>query len=434
MHRNKTAAYTLYFIFITSISVIGNEISRHESLNLLLSYFALFFSYFWLSRFESDRSRSLLALGILARLTMFFSLPGLSDDFYRFLWDGFLIDAGINPYAFLPGEALGLNVPGITTELYNSLNSPKYYTVYPPMNQLIFWLSVNISSNMLMSVNFMRFLMIIADVGAVFYLRKLLGPKNRNLTYWYFLNPLVILEFTGNLHFEGIMIFFLLGGLYYLGKNKTFSGGVWIGLSIAAKLIPLIFLPFLFWANRWKKGVIASIAVLVVVTVFFSPLMSEVYRSGFGSSIRLYFQSFEFNGSFYLIFREIGYWVKGYNIIQSLGPAMAKVSAALIILLAIWGHFRNWEVTRVLLFSLTVYLALSTTVHPWYILTLVPLGIISGYYFPIVWSFTIFFTYVGYKETGYEISVFWIVIEYLITYSAMTYEILEKRNTSLVGI
>ncbi|MEQ9229236.1 MAG: hypothetical protein RIF46_01035, partial [Cyclobacteriaceae bacterium] len=75
---------------------------------------------------------------------MLFATPSLSDDFYRFIWDGRLLAHGIHPFAELPGFYLdpSLNIPGIDQSLFDNLNSKEYFTIYPPFAQLIFLISV----------------------------------------------------------------------------------------------------------------------------------------------------------------------------------------------------------------------------------------------------------------------------------------------------
>jgi len=93
----------------------------------------------------------------------------------------------------------------------------------------------------------MRLFIIAAEVGTLLMMQSILKKNQlplKNILY-YALNPLVILELTVNLHFEAVMIFFLMASIWYLGQNKMAWSSLSFGLAISSKLIPLIFIPLL---------------------------------------------------------------------------------------------------------------------------------------------------------------------------------------------
>jgi alpha-1,6-mannosyltransferase len=162
-----------------------------------------------------------------------------------------------------------------------------------------------------------------------------------------------------------------------------------------------------------------------VVVASLIPLLSTSLFVNIQKSLGLYFQSFEFNASLYYIFREVGFWVKGYNIIGSLGPWLSISSMTIIITISYFGP--KWMLPKAMLWVLFTYLICATTVHPWYILPLIPLGLLSGFYFPIVWSILIFVTYVGYTLEGYDLPMYWVVIEYFCLVVFMIFEFKRKK-------
>ena len=72
---------------------------------------------------------------------------------------------------------------------------------------------------------------------------------------------------------------------------------------------------------------------------------------------------------------------------------------------------------------------MSTTIHPWYILTLIPLGLLSGHWYPVIWSFTVFWSYFGYNYTGYDLPIWWILGEYIILFGTIGIELIKKTET-----
>ena len=421
LSHQKASGYTSIVIFLVTIASIGLAIPRHETFDLMLAYFSAFFCYMWMIRMN-HAPQLLFATGVIARLVFFFHLPSLSDDFYRFLWDGQLIANGISPYLYTPQEMLGNQA--FNQDLLSLLNSPSYFSIYPPLNQGLFWLAAESSNgNYLFGVNTLRLVLLLTEVGSFLLLKSVTGNKS---AFFYFLNPLVILEIVGNIHFEGLVIFFLLLFFYAIKKKKYVLSGLSVGLAAATKLIPLILIPAIFLKYRWKKGVIISSIAIGSFSLFFVFLDQQAIY-GMWESIQLYFKKFEFNASVYFLLREIGFILKGYNIIHTLGPWLLVSSIFSILLISITGALKKWNLSVILLLVLSTYYLFTTTVHPWYILTLLPLGLMGGYYFPIAWTFLVFITYGGYSENGYNLSMGWVVTEYIVLIGFVVSEMYYKK-------
>ncbi|WP_424962064.1 hypothetical protein [Ekhidna sp.] len=422
---NQTGYYTFLVVYILAIFSIGNWIERYQSLPLMLAYASAFMGYILLLQ-KSEDTKALFTTGLIVRALLFFTLPSLSDDLYRFIWDGTLIKNGIHPFAELPGYYLDKNINGITKELYELLNSPNYFTIYPPINQAIFWLSAVIGNgDWLVSANMIRLVLSAADVGSYFLIKSILRTHGKPvfLANWFWLNPLMILEGVGNLHFEGLVVFFVLFGIYGYQKSMHVLAAGGFGLAIGTKLLPLIYLPVLFLSGlRDKKWWVAPAAgVIALLTIV--PMLNATFLLGMQESLELYFQSFEFNASIYFIARQIGYWICGYNNIALIGPLLSLLSFFSICMVSIVAWKKEWSLSKSLLFVLTIYLLFATTVHPWYILPLIAFGILSGYWYPIVWSFLIFVTYIGYTKEGFELPMYLIVVEYIVLWATIVLEL-----------
>ena len=107
--------------------------------------------------------------------------------------------------------------------------SASNYTNYPPVSQLVYALAGIIAPKSIWGgVVVMRLVLILADVISLFFIQKILRylklPAHR--AFWYFLNPLVILELTGNLHFEGLMVAFLAASFWLLFSEKIRLGSL----------------------------------------------------------------------------------------------------------------------------------------------------------------------------------------------------------------
>lgn len=382
-----------------------------------------FFSLFiFINLWETKKEEIWFYIGVavLLRAVLLFAAPGLSDDVYRFLWDGYLLQAGVSPFEHLPSfyAEAGFPIAGHSAELYAELNSPNYYTIYPPVAQFTFLVSVLFDTHILpgAAVILLRLPILLCEIGSIYLLVRLLQHFRYPLKniYLYALNPLIIIELTGNLHFEGVMIFFFLLAFYFLVKHKKmWQSAVFAALSIASKLLPLLFLSFFIRRLGWKKSLLYFTIVGSVLVLLFAPITGSFFVAHFGESLDLYFRKFEFNASIYYLVRAVGYEIYGYNIIQKVGPWFAALTFFSIFIAAFSEKKSDWKsLPRVLLFAICVYLLFATTVHPWYVALPLVLCLFTRFRFPVLWSGVVWLTYANYGGAVYEEKMWAVVIEY----------------------
>ena len=271
-------AIVLALLSLAFYSTFAYHLERTDFVKLLTLFSALFFLCFKLIQFEKWNFKFLLSIGILFRLIFLIAEPNLSQDFYRFIWDGGLVKDFINPYLNLPDTLIEQSnlVIANAQELYVGMGSlsARHYSNYPPLNQLIFALaSLFGGKTILGSIVAMRSIIIFADVGIFYFGRKLLKNINQSphLIFWYFLNPLVIIELTGNLHFEGVMLFFFVWALYLLSIHKWQWAAVVYACSISVKLVPLLFLPLFLKHFNLKKSISFYTIIGATSLLLFAP-------------------------------------------------------------------------------------------------------------------------------------------------------------------
>ena len=359
------------------------------------------------------------------------SIPALSTDFYRFLWDGELVASGINPYVYPPDHYFNNDLSAYLTEVYNLLSYTIYHSMYPPFTQLTGFLASLIGNDSIPGgIVVLRIFVIGFDLLNIFIIQRLVKmfglPGNRVLLYA--LNPLIILELTGNLHHEVYLITFSLGAIYFLEKKRRISSAISLGFAVLSKLLPLIFLPLLFRKIGFKNSMIYCLVVGVVTLSGFAYFLDESL-SGLFSSGALYFQKLEFNASIYFLVREVGFWYKGYNIIQTAGIWLGVITAISIITYAAFYKPKTLF-PESFMWVWFIYVMFTTTLHPWYITPIIAFSIFTRFRFAVVWSFLIFLTYAGYTVQGYS-ETYWIFfIEYLVVYGWLIFEMFSKENQS----
>lgn len=412
-------------------------------------------------------------VGVVFRLLFLPAIPNLSQDFYRFLWDGRLLVQGVNPYLFTPEQFLGGTVNALRqaqgdnlllisqhNALYAGMGelNASHYSNYPPVNQLCFTIAgLFAGKSILGSAMVLRVLIILADIGILYFGKKLLERLNLPLKniFWYFLNPFILIELTGNLHFEGVMLFFVVWSLYLLHKGKWFWAAVLLGVSISVKLLPLLMLPLFYkFLIRNKEGnyliagmhfdrlsVIRTLSfylvVLGTVLLTFAPFLSSEFIVNFSATIGLWFQNFEFNASVYYIIRWIGFQTVGWNIIGTVGKILPIVVIMILLALTFFRPFDAARGTREMktqhlitgmLLGVSAYFLLSTTVHPWYVATPLLLSIFTKYKFPIVWSALVMLSYSAYGVDGFKENLWLVAVEYFIVIAFALTEIIEQSG------
>jgi hypothetical protein len=327
---------------------------------------------------------------------------------------------------YLPSEFIdnGFNSGLLNSTLFKSLNSPEYYTVYPPVNQFLFALCSFPQNPNLFSI-LLKIGLVLAEFGTIMIMLRILAhlklPKQNVILYA--LNPLIIIETVGNLHLESLMIFFLMLTVYRLTDAKALKSSIYFTLSIGSKLLTLMFSPIIFLWNKMKSRWVFFVSSVIMSSFLFLPILLNIESGNYTTSLDLYFRKFEFNASIYYLIRWIGFQTTGYNIIAIIGPILKILSLIIIIGLSIKyskGNFQ--ELFTGMLFIFITYLFLSTTVHPWYLAVPVALCIFTNYRFPIIWSYRIFWTYMNYNNELYDENLLVVFLEYTVVLALFYFE------------
>tara|TARA_R110001632_G_scaffold179993_5_gene300010 strand:- start:9186 stop:10616 length:1431 start_codon:yes stop_codon:yes gene_type:complete len=448
-------------------------LDRTNFIQLTFHYVILFIPFWYFIKKEKDNFPLLVGIAILFRLIFLYAIPNLSQDFYRFIWDGRMILEGFNPYISIPETFINQrNFPiNQAIDLYDGMGTlnASHFTNYPPINQLNFLLAaIFAKSSILGSIVTLRLQIILADIGIIYFGKLILEKLKLPIHYifLYVLNPFIIIELTGNLHFESVMLFFLVWSLYLLLQKRWIWAAILLGISVSVKLIPLLFLPLFFqWfastplsnlastplrqaqrktlsnqKNRpyYLKGFLKfmSFGAIVIITniILFLPFLSSDLISSYSNSVGLWFQNFEFNASIYYIAREIGYLFRGWNEIAIIGKVLPTITILFLIIITFFRKNKSpQQLITGLLIGITLYYFTTTTMHPWYLATLVLLSVFTKYRFPIVWSVVIVLSYQVYANNPWKENLWFVGLEYLFVFGFLFWEIfqIKKSKTAL---
>lgn len=436
------------------VGLLGYTITREQFSALIGLYLLLFWGYNLRVRplllhtdsFDVRPDRFLFGSALVLRLLLLGAIPALSEDYARYFWDGWLTISGINPFRYLPSElmvgATGPALP-INGELYMQLNSPNYYTVYPPVSQAIFALTIwLLPQSLLGKIVLMRSLIILAEAGTIWLMTKLLTRfgKNPNLALLYALNPLVILELTGNIHFEGLMIGSVLLALWIwlhlTGTRQLVGAAGSLALGICTNLLPLLLLPLAVARSGWRRGLFYSGLVLGMVVLLFSPFLDPELLQHLLTSADLYFREVEFNASVYYLIQAAGIRFYGANWLGHTGSWLPVIITLGLLFIAFRREVRrgSFPLTTRVLWLLTLYFSMATTVHPWYLTSLVAAAVFAAtgtgqpFRYPLLWSALVWVSYAAYQYTPIRESPTLLALEYVPVFALLFVEV--KRTAT----
>ena len=310
-----------------------------------------------------------LVFALLLRMAALATPPYLSDDIYRYVWDGRVQAAGINPYRFVPEsrELLALR----DGEIYPRINRRGYApTIYPPLAEALFLAGTRISE----SVTWVKLVMIAFEALTVWILVRLLRslqlPPERVLIYAW--NPLAIWEFAGSGHIDAAAIAFMVLAVWARRCNRPGLTGLSLACATLTKLYPAMIFPALYRRWDWKMPAAFGAAVVLAYLPFVSVgrrvlgfLPAYVEEEGLISGERFYPWKLIHN-----------VWA----IPQFDGVAYLAILLLVLLAVAGWLTFRKERHPGDFLTHSLVLAALTTVLfsphYPWYFAWLLPLLVV----------------------------------------------------------
>jgi hypothetical protein len=238
----------------------------------------------------------------------------------------------------------------------------------------------------------------------------------------------VIIELTGNLHFEGLMLCFFIMALYFIHSKKWHIASITMALSVAVKLIPVLSLPLVVNKLGWKKSIVFYITTGCVIVILFLPFLSLDFLENYSATIGLWFSNFEFNASIYYLLKWALTKVEGLKFINSMGAVVAFVLTIQASYQLLHKKKKTEDLLYMIFWIICSYYFLSTTVHPWYITSLLMLSIFTKFKFVILWSYTLIFSYFAYGEFDVKESSLWLSVEYIPVVLMLLWELYFRKK------
>ncbi len=306
-----------------------------------------------------------IIIGILIRTVVSFAtgeVSYLSDDVYRYVWEGKLVANDYNPFILSPDAMYG--TPLADTTIYPKINHPWHVTIYPPVSQYLFMASYLISGDSISGFKLLSFLFELLSLLLMYIFVK--RYKLPDWTFFlYLFSPLIIIEFLFSNHLDIFGLPFLLGALILLkdSKRKLFPLSVLLALGVLVKFYLLFFIPFMFFSFNRKEKLKFILIFGLTIVIFYLPFIMSSGFNVFGS-LGVYLDLWQYNGSLYLLLGKF------FSIDTARYICFGLFVSAYIPLLTMKRFKNNFMLQSLLIFI--VYIIVTPVIFNWYLLWVIP--------------------------------------------------------------
>ncbi len=324
----------------------------------------------WRNEVRPLDKRWLWLVPIGFRIVLAFTTPTLSDDVYRYQWDGHLVAEGVNPYAY---PILAPELDGYETDARLAANNPALSSPYLPVAHAVFAATDTLLPE---SPHSFQAVMILFDLaialGLVQLLRSVGLGEHRVLLYLW--NPFVIIEVAHGAHLDAIMVALTVWAVVLTLRSGAVSNAAAVGAPVLLALatltrpLPALLFPVLWWRWSWAQRILYGVVGLAVLLPFsFGPgwgLFGDPTGTGVFGSARSYANTFRFNSGVF-------HWIDELGVDEQL--ARQIVAGALIaVLIGVWLKARavtsDRALVRLAVVPIAAYVVLTPVLHPWYAL------------------------------------------------------------------
>jgi len=367
----------------------------------------------------------LIIWAMLFRVIGILGMPIMEDDYYRFLWDGYMLVEYGSPYGFSPDTFFGSDTLSDQFDnILSGINNPHIATIYGPICQWIFALGYLIAPG---DVRFLQIIFSIFDMGIVFLLLKLAPPRNVLLYAWC---PLIIKEFAFTAHTDVMAVFLMLAACFLMQRGHWKTMGAVLACAVASKIFALIIVPFLLVRN-----VRSWLPFLLSIGLLYAPFADTLFSENHGLGAMA--NGWIFNAPVYYLADNYLNFATTIGFINEEWLLKAVLGGSFTLFVTIYGI--QWWLKPAsswprgdLLYGL--FLLIIPAVNAWYIVWLLPFAVIRPGISPWVASFALVFSYaIGLNLNtpdlvGYQQPIWALAIEYSLIYAAIAVDIIRSKR------
>lgn len=332
----------------------------------------------------------IIIFAVLFRFSILFASPYLSDDVYRYIWDGRVQAAKINPYRFVPADP---NLAPLRDEkIYPHINRRDYaHTIYPPIAQMFFLAATRFNE----AVTWMKAAMVLCEILAFAALVALLVsfglPAQRIIVCaWH---PLLVWEIAGSGHVDALMLMFIAFALLARRKNYDSATGIALACATLVKFYPLILFPAFYRRWSWRMPLAFALTIIVAYLPYLSVGTGALgFLSGYASEEKLK------TGENFFLKSLAQHLFAGIQIPNSIYALFVFVTLAVI---AVWSLKDERHETDYIMRALVLAASFTILLSPhytWYFIWLAPFlcfAPLASMFYLTTTSFALYGTWLG---------------------------------------
>jgi alpha-1,6-mannosyltransferase len=332
-----------------------------------------------------------IAAALVFRVAGFFAFPLYEDDFYRYLWDGYVFAAHGSPYGVPPSVFFGKDdVPAVMGDVLSQVNYPDIPTIYGPVCELVFLLSYKLAPGELWPL---KLLLIAADIGMAGVLWK--TTRSTAAVVLYAWAPLVVKEVAFTAHPDVLAAVLAVLAVSQARADRRIRAAGLLGAAIAAKVLAVVLIPFAITRRDWR----AALALTATVCCFYLPFL--LHGTSDVAGFAVFADEWEFNSFAYGALSKL------------LGTAAAKaISPGLFVVVAgaLWHWKRDWFRPDIIVLLVFLF---APVVNPWYLVLLAPFVALNPSAWGVTVLATVFLSYatgmnLGRQEMGQFDHLWWV--------------------------
>ena len=339
-----------------------------------------------------------LFLAVVWRVAIVPATPLLSDDVYRYLWDGRVQRFGYDPYRSAPDDP-ALDHLHIEATRRIDPTSAALPTIYPPAAELFFRGVTAVHE----STTAIVIAVVAFDLLTMLILWRWLATTGRS-PWWvlaYAWHPLVAIEGAGGGHIDVVGTCLVVVTGFALSRRRGLLATSALAAAFAIKFLPVVLAPLL-WRRVSLRDALGGVGL---VGVAYLPFLDASLTLPVGS-LGAYTESWRFNGPiFALLEPRLG-----------VVPVLALATGAGFAVASIARRTMSVDNPAAWAWPLAASLLVMPAVYPWYLLWLTPFLTTRATWPLVAWTLGSMLTYVVWSSelagTGWVLPSWVVPVEY----------------------